>query len=409
MERKFHNMKKLTYSLVAGLLLITMTMQTQASIMLNGFGGDAGYGELAMQPNDDGSSSSLDLPFEVNFFGGTYNNFFVNNNGNITFNSSLGGYTPNPFPIANQPMIAPFWADVDTRCDSCGNVYVGSPSEGVVAITWDSVGYYSNQSDVVNSFQAVIIDRSDGNSAGDFDVEFRYDALNWTSGSVSDGIHAQAGYDAGNGEEFYALPGSFTQDVVELQNNSNAGEAGLWRFAIRDGALPGETPENPIMPVVTPDGWAFDFNVDLNEQVFIDPDVAVGYDYIADNGDNFSSVLLPTGFDDDIYSLWLLSGGIWVFDQDIIGGIEHFFAAGGVSEFRIMGIDINNMVDPANAGAFVTGLTFTGAGQQQIRQIAITEFVAVQQVDEPNIMILMLIALGLLSFANRAKVVKLNA
>jgi hypothetical protein len=394
----------------AALLLSSTSFISHATVMLNGFGGDAGYGELAMPRNDDGSSNQLDLPFDINFFGNTYNQFFINNNGNLTFDSPVSSYTPSPFPVTNQAMIAPFWADVDTSCTTCGEVYVGSPSEGTVAITWNNVGVYpASDNGLRNSFQAVIIDRSADNNAGDFDVEFRYDNLTWTSGSASGGdgevggsIHAQAGYDAGNDSDFYALPGSFSEDVLALQNTSNTGEDGVWRFAIRDGALPGETPENPIMPVVTDNGWAFDFNVDLNEQIFIDPDVAVGYDYFSDSGDNFASVLLPTGFDDNSFDLWLMGNNGWEFSDTILGGVDYDFANGGVSEFRIMGIDIANMVDPENTGAFVTGLTFTGAGQQQIRQVAVTEFVNTQ-VDEPNALILLLLSLGLLSFANRKK------
>lgn len=40
----------------------------------------------------------------------------MNTNGVISFLRPVGTYTPNPFPIANDArMIAPFWADIDTR------------------------------------------------------------------------------------------------------------------------------------------------------------------------------------------------------------------------------------------------------------------------------------------------------
>ena len=40
----------------------------------------------------------------------------VNTNGVVSFLSPVSTYTPNPFPIANDArMIAPFWADIDTR------------------------------------------------------------------------------------------------------------------------------------------------------------------------------------------------------------------------------------------------------------------------------------------------------
>ncbi|MBL4830329.1 MAG: hypothetical protein JKY55_10665 [Aliivibrio sp.] len=412
-------MNKVSTTLLTALLVSQFSINAQASVMLDGFGGPTGYGELAMEKNDDGSSNELDLPFEINFFGNSYSTVFVNNNGNLTFNGAESGFTPQPFPASNNPMIAPFWSDIDTRCNDCGDVYVGS-SEGIMTATWENVGYYPNTANVTNSFQVVLIDRSaDTGNSGDFDVEFRYEKLDWVyEGSNGGGgeepqfaapmslpestpvpesspARSQAGYDAGDGVNFYALPGSNTTDIAKLTTSSNTGEDGVWRFAIRDGALPGETPENPIMPVVSQDGWEFDFNVDLDQRVFIDPDVATGYDYYVDQGDNFATVLLPSGYDDDSFELWLLDGnGDWVLTGTIDAGDVYAFEAGGVSEFRILGIDVDNMLDPTNPLGFVTGLTFTGAGNQQIRQVAITEFVEPVGVSEPQTALLFLMALG---------------
>ncbi|MGY5452765.1 nidogen-like domain-containing protein [Agarivorans sp. MS3-6] len=395
-------MQKTSLAVITAASLLMGSFAANATL-LNGFGGDAGYGELAMQPNDDGSTNSLDLPFEINYFGNTYNNFFINNNGNITFESGLGGFTPQPFPIAQQPMIAPFWADVDTRCDGCGEVYVGSPADGVVAVTWDSVGYFSNSADKTNTFQAVLINRSD-TGAGNFDVEFRYDQLQWTTGSASGGENglggtpAQAGYDAGDGQNFFALPGSFSEDILDLVSSSNTGEDGVWRFAIREGALPGATPENPIMPVVVDGGWEFDFNVQADELVFIDPDVAVGYDYIVDQGPNIQTVVLPAGFDDDMFYIWLWNGLDWDQVANVAAGDAYDFGLGGVDRFRVTGIDIANEVDPTNTLAFVTGLTFTDTGAVSMRQLPIVEFVPGpgSSVPEPSTWLLALLAIVLL-------------
>ncbi|WP_026970503.1 nidogen-like domain-containing protein [Aliagarivorans marinus] len=397
---------KTASGLLAACLMVALPLSVGQAAMMSGFGGDAGYGELAMQPNDDGSSNRLNLPFEINYFGNSYDSFFVNNNGNISFNSSLNGYTPQHFPVANQPIIAPFWADVDTRCGDCGAVYVGAPNENSVAITWDQVGYYNHHGDKTNSFQLVLIDRSD-TGAGNFDVEFRYDNLSWTTGDASDGSNgfggtpAQAGYDAGNGSDFFSLPGSFSEDILNLTNTSNTGINGVWRFAIRDGALPGATPENPLMPVVVDGGWEFDFNVDLDQIVFIDPDVAVGYDYFVDAGPNFLSVILPEGFDDNLFELWLMNEfGEWVMTDILEGGIEYLFGEDGVSEFRILGIDIDNMLDPEDMQAFVTGLSFVDAGMVSMRQIPVTEFVPAGNVSEPYTKLLILLVLAVI-IANR--------
>jgi len=50
-------------------MLAGVSANLQAIELLSGFGGDAGFGELAMLQNDDGSSNALNLPFNINFFG----------------------------------------------------------------------------------------------------------------------------------------------------------------------------------------------------------------------------------------------------------------------------------------------------------------------------------------------------
>jgi hypothetical protein len=56
----------------------------------------------------------VSLGFTVNF-GGAFSSVYINNNGNLTFGSSLSAYTPFPLSTSTMPIIAPFFADVDTR------------------------------------------------------------------------------------------------------------------------------------------------------------------------------------------------------------------------------------------------------------------------------------------------------
>ena len=56
-------------SLLGSVLLAGISLNTAHAIDLrDGFGGRAGYGELSQPPNDDDSSSQLNLPFSLNFF-----------------------------------------------------------------------------------------------------------------------------------------------------------------------------------------------------------------------------------------------------------------------------------------------------------------------------------------------------
>lgn len=381
--------------------------------ILYGFGGTAGYGSLAMTPNDDQSSSLLNLPFSLNFYGSNYSNFYINNNGNISFTGPVGTFTPQPFPVANQPMIAPYWGDVDTRCGGCGAVYVASPDSNTAIVTWDRVGYYNQHSNLTNTFQLVLRNRSD-TGAGNFDIEFRYGNLSWTTGDASGGsggvggTPAQAGLDAGDSANFFTLPGSRTSAVLDLDDTTNLASPieGVWSFAVRSGTPPGSTSDNPLQPVVTSNGWNFNFNIGPNTgRVFIDPVLAVGYDYVVNSGPNVQTVLLPVAIGDGVYDLWLWDPVLGRFvdsNIDIVGGNIYDFGLGGVDRFSIRGIEESAGLDPTNVTAFVTGLTFTDIGT-----VDLTMTPVVVDTDEPiplpgTISLMSLAALGAALVRRRA-------
>ena len=367
-----------------------------AIALIGGMGGPAGYGELAMNPNDDGSSNLLNLPFEINFFGNTYSNFNINNNGNITFNGPDGTYTPDPFPNFGRPRIAPFWADVDTRRGGCGAVYVNAPNSDTLAVTWNNVGYYNQNSNPTNNFQMLLRNQGSGN----FDIEFRYDRLLWTTGSVSN-VPAQAGFDAGDNINHFTLPGSRSAAVADLDVTSNVAvdTPGLWVFSIFEGTVPGETPDNPVMPVVVDEGFHFDFNVVLNQRVFIDPVIAVGYDYIVNSGPNIASIMLPD-IGDGQYELYGWGGSFFdVFIDVASAGVEYDFGPNGIDRFRVLGIETSAMLDPNDPVAFVTALTFVGSGNVSMNMNPVTLDIPDNGQDVPEPVTLSLFGAGLAGVA----------
>ena len=235
-----------------------------AAVITNGLGGTAGFGENTLSANDDNSSPQIDLTSifagGLNFFGITYNSLYVNNNGNVTFDSNQGTFTPFVLTGAtSNPILAPYFADVDTRGGSTtatpGGNSTGSnlvywdldSSTNTFTATWDDVGYFSSSTSLLNSFQLAIIDQG----AGDFDIEFRYEDINWTTGDASGGSNglggtvARAGWSAGNGINFQEIGASGDQSaMLNLENTSNVGTAGLYRFEVRNGAVaPSPIPE----------------------------------------------------------------------------------------------------------------------------------------------------------------------
>jgi PKD repeat protein len=199
-----------------------------------------GFAATAYGPNDDGTypctgpgdgvppnCAPLPVPigFSINFYGAGFSSLYVNNNGNVTFDQPLGGYTPFGLAHTGREIIAPFFADVDTRTGNTltfGNDTVdGHQAFGV---NWLDVGYYLTNTDKLNSFQLVLVDRSD-RDPGDFDIEFNYNQIQWETGDgrgAVDGLggsSAVAGFSDGSG-----LPGTY--------------------FQLNGSAIPGEFPDN---------------------------------------------------------------------------------------------------------------------------------------------------------------------
>lgn len=124
-------------------------------------------------------------------------------------------------------------------------------------------------------------------------------------------------------------------------------------------------PPNVSLPTVVNGVYHFSItSVGPNSVTFIDPFVAVGYDYAIGQGDpNFASVLLPTGIGDNLYDLFVWDGVDFVDSgTDLVGGSQFFFGAGGVDRFSIRGIETSAGLDPNNVAAFITGLTFVSNG-----------------------------------------------
>lgn len=200
--------------------------------------------------NDDGSTGPVSPGFSMDFFGVTHTSFYINNNGNITFNSPLGTFTPFGITGGSTPMIAPFFADVDTRGPGDPVTY-GTDSVGgrsAFAVNWVNVGHYS-AAGPLNSFQLVLIDRAD-TGAGNFDIEFNYDQILWEAGTASGsnglglgGTAAVAGWTNGAGT-FFQLPGSMingafldSNSTTGLIHTSNIGVDGRWLFSARNGSV----------------------------------------------------------------------------------------------------------------------------------------------------------------------------
>jgi len=194
------------------------------------------------------AGQKLENGMKITFFGVKHDEYWPCANGLISFRGQVEKYTPEKFPIANQPVVAAFWGDVDLRrcredlqmrCSYFKTFYGADAgflnakisrdfmdypqiftAKVAIVQTWDRVGYYDRRTNKENTFQIVIV--SDG-----FDNTFAgmyYDKITWTTGDDSQGVNglggiqAQMGFDDGDRKNFYAHEWSRTADVIKLDD-----------------------------------------------------------------------------------------------------------------------------------------------------------------------------------------------
>ena len=108
--------------------------------------------------------------------------------------------------------------------------------------------------------------------------------------------------------------------------------------------------------------------------VWIDPEIAVGYDYIVYGGPKISGVNIPVGYGDDIFDLFLFDSVTGWYDTgtNIDAGTTHVFNP-PTDNMSIRGIETSELLDPTDPTAFVSGLTFETNGTVVMTMTPVTE------------------------------------
>jgi len=254
------NLKKMGLCIV---LTFGMPILANAGAIVSGFNSNT------LSANDDDSTGQVNLGFTANFFGVNSSQVYVNNNGNVTFDSALSTYTPFNLTSTGRQIIAPFFADVDTS--NAGNpVTYGQGAFGghnAFGVNWLDVDYYNSSTSHTNRnfFQLLLVDRSDV-GAGDFDIIFNYDQIQWEAGMASSGDanglggdSARAGFSNGTGNPgtFFELPGSAVNGAfldggpnALVSNSLNSNVLGRYIFTARNGNVNTTTNNVPEPSVI---------------------------------------------------------------------------------------------------------------------------------------------------------------
>jgi len=206
-----------------------------------------GFDSNAIPRGYENAASRVDIGFTVNFFGYEYSQLILFSTGSVGFYGRHGTrYGRMDQQVGN--ILAPYIDSIDTRYAGGQVTYGAGTYDGQAAfgVNWVDVDYFGNGiglSDHVlnqeyrfanpdihaarNSYQLIIVDRSEGNSFGDFDFIFNYDSIQWASTS------ARVGWSSGwmNGQSPSAL-GTYFEVGDDLLNNP---ASDLYRYGQGDG------------------------------------------------------------------------------------------------------------------------------------------------------------------------------
>ena len=284
------------------------------------------------------------------------------------FNNTSGGVSGFVFDLSNQTLV--------TRIDAGAYFMIaqGINSYGQV------VGDYFADSGGASVRSAFLFDintgvRTDFSFAGTSRVAPR--AIN-DHGQIAGWLRLDSGSTQGwigNTTGYQLISASATQDTIaEGMNNQGQVVGFLSNPATgeQDFGFIASPAVLPAAPGPDPHVYTFSTAVVADVPVFIDPLVAVGYDYKTGVGDPlFKTVSLPVGIGDGLYEIEVGGAHFVVAANQIFDFTAHGFAA-GVGEFKVTGIEPQALLNPADSGAFVTRLTFMASGSFTGTQTALT-------------------------------------
>ncbi|KAG1942040.1 sushi, nidogen and EGF-like domain-containing protein [Pimephales promelas] len=197
-----------------------------------------GVGEIVIPTADDGSSDVIFLQTPFKYFGRTYNQIFVNNNGHLTFTEPLPAY--NSSLHSGKDIIAPLWTRLDNRRGGTISYRQETSSAALTQVTAAVKRYFPNIPFAATSAFVATWDSvpySNGGGVASFQVVLAYNVhrsfiLIYYGDVAETGQPWQAGYYTVDSISSFTIPAS---SVPELSSSSNVNVTACWSFHV-DGS-----------------------------------------------------------------------------------------------------------------------------------------------------------------------------
>ncbi len=126
----------------------------------------------------DDDYSQVNIGFDFNFFGQTYDNVFIGSNGYLTFNSGDSDYTESVNEFLNEQARIAVWDDFDPEASNSASITTSFTSESFT-VSWDLLPQYNNNDS--NSFDITLF------NDGSVDIHFESMNTNDLLVGISDG------------------------------------------------------------------------------------------------------------------------------------------------------------------------------------------------------------------------------
>lgn len=184
----------------------------------------------------------------------------------------------------------------------------------------------------------------------------------------------------------FTAPGSGIPDDTLLPaagTDNNEANGITWNYHYATAVIAnGFSPDDPFLPQNIDNG-SFVFMLDgeviqPGDHIFIDPEIAIGYNYVVNNAlfDEVEAPVLPFDSQYDLFGSNDSCSTYTVPLGTLTGGTPFDLSANPLPCFSIQGIAVEDMLDPTDTLAFVTGISLTSiTGNPMVTQTPITTFV----------------------------------
>jgi hypothetical protein len=160
---------------VLALLTIAAISQTASADIIYG---TRSSDSVVATNGDDFSTGPHALGFNFDFYGSTFNDVYMNSNGNLTFGGSFTTFTNGPLPFStSRSAVMPFWDDLFLFNTRGSEMRINTSVTGEFTALWSNTGFFAQAaatSDLI-TFETILLGAGNSFGLANGSIIFSYD------------------------------------------------------------------------------------------------------------------------------------------------------------------------------------------------------------------------------------------